>query len=324
MAQLNDIFVSAVFVVDSHATEVAPKVKELAQILRSRYANYEILIIDNGLLITEKKNVEKLLQKVPCLRVITLSKSHDTDTAIFAGIEASIGDFVCTLYNYDPIKLLPELMDRAKAYDIVFGVATNLKRRGKLEELGASLFYWYSKRYLHIAVPNGSTYFICMNRSAANALTRSGRFMRHIRHMSKQVGFAATNFKYKLPKDARLYTRASSGTLFSKAIDLISNYSSHPLRMLTYFGIFAGFLNIIYAGYVVVVNISQNDIQKGWTTLSLQSSFMFFILFMILAVLAEYIGKILSESQHEPPYHIARELSSTTSIADETRRNVTK
>jgi hypothetical protein len=45
---------------------------------------------------------------------------------------------------------------------------------------------------------------------------------------------------------------------------------------------------------------------------------------MILAALAEYIGKILNETQQEPPYHIMSEFSSTSNVADETRRNVTK
>src|SRR5699024_7839350 len=105
---------------------------------------------------------------------------------------------------------------------------------------------------------------------------------------------------------------------------MIAGYSNHPLRALSYLGIFAGLLNVIYAVYVVLINISRIDVEKGWTTLSLQSSIMFFILFMILAVLCEYIGKILVESRNESPYHIMQELSSTISLADETRRNVAK
>jgi len=80
----------------------------------------------------------------------------------------------------------------------------------------------------------------------------------------------------------------------------------------------------VYAVYVVVVNLSNREIERGWTTQSLQSSAMFFILFIILAALSEYIGKILVETQQEPPYHIMQELSSTISVADETRVNVTK
>lgn len=324
MKKLSDIFVSAVYVIDEYAYDAARRVKDLEKVLRSRYANYEVLIIDNGLPIAEVRQLEKLLPIVPCLRLVRLSKPYDTDTAIFAGVEASIGDYVCTLYNNDPVDLLPEFVELAQDHDIVFGVAKNLRRKGKIEELGAKIFYWYSKKYMNINIPNGSTYYICLNRSASNALTRSGRFMRHIRHMTKQVGFNSTNYAYNLPQDARRYTSVRSAILVSRAIDMVSNYSTHPLRMLSYFGIFAGIINIIYAAYVLAINLSQNDIEKGWTTLSLQSSLMFFILFMILAVLAEYIGKILNETQHEPPYHIMQELNSTISIADETRRNVAK
>lgn len=324
MPKLTDIFVSIVLAVDNHAVDVPAKVKTIAGILRLRYANYEVLIIDNGIKESEYKNLIRLLSKVPCLRIVSLSRSHDADTAIFAGIEASIGDHICTLYNNDPPELIPKFVERSQTYDIVFGVATNLQRSGRLEDLGARIFYWYSKRYLDLDIPNGSTYFICMNRVTANALTRSGRYMRHIRHMSKRVGFKAINYKYKLPKDSVQYAKVRSGTLVSRAIDLVSNYSNHPLRLISYFGIFAGLANIIYAIYVVLINISRQDIQKGWTTLSLQASLMFFILFMILAVLAEYIGKILNETQHEPPYHIMSEQSSTISIADETRLNVSK
>jgi glycosyltransferase involved in cell wall biosynthesis len=322
--QVSNIFVTVVLVVDEYAEDVSERIKKLADLLRRRYANYEVVIVDNGIGQEELSRVRVLLPKIACIRILRLSRSHDTDTAIFAGVEASIGDYVCTLYNPDPIELLPKFLEKATEYDMVFGIAKNLKRKSRFEEYGARFLYWYSKRFLHINIPRGSTYFICMNRAAANALTRSGRFMRHIRHMGKRVGFHATNLEYELPQTKQIYTQVGPGTLWSRAIDLISNYSNHPLRMVTYFGLLAGLLNIFYAAYVVTVNLSDSTVERGWTTLSLQSSLMFFILFLIMALLAEYIGKILNETQQEPPYHIMQELSSTVSIADETRRNVTK
>jgi glycosyltransferase involved in cell wall biosynthesis len=323
MSKKSNVFVSVIFVADEHAEDVAKRTRLISKELISRYSNYEILIVDNGLGRKEFEALKSLLPKIACIRVVRLSKNYDTDTAIFAGVEASIGDFVCILYSHDPVELIPEFIKKAHDVDIVFGVATNLKRRNYLEEWGAKIFYWYSKRYMEIDIPKGATYYICMNRSAANALTRSGRFMRHIRHMANQVGFESAVLEYKLPIGKTQYTTVRSTTLISRFIDLVSNYSSHPLRVLSYFGIIGGLLNLAYAVYVLVINLSTNDIAKGWTTLSLQASIMFFILFMILALLAEYVGKILNEVQQEPPYHIMQELSSTVSIADETRRNVT-
>lgn len=324
MEKVANIFVSVVLVIDEYTDKPNVKVENISNELKARYANYEVLVIDNGSSQEDLASIKSLLPKIACIRVLRLSKNHDTDTAVFAGVEASIGDFICVLYGNDPVELVPEFIKKALEYDVVFGVARNLVRQSKLEEIGAKLFYWYSKHSLHINVPNGSTYFICMNRSVANALTRSGRFMRHIRHMAMRVGFSSTTYEYSLPSQYRKYTKVKFSELMSKAIDLVSNYSSHPLRVVSYFGIIASLLNVIYAIYVVIVNLSQSNIAKGWTTLSLQSSVMFFLLFMIMAVLAEYIGKILNETQQEPPYHVMQELSSTISIADETRRNVTK
>lgn len=324
MAKVSNIFTSVVYIVDQYAFDPIDQTLKLTKILRSKYANYEVIVVDNGLNVTQLSNIKNLLKAVSCIRVIRLSRSHDTDTAVFAGVEASIGDYICVLYNNDPVILVPEFINQSQKRDIIFGVATNLSRKNLSEKVGASLFYWYSNRFLGIKVAKNSTYFISMNRSAANALTRSGRFMRHIRHMAQRVGFTTSTFSYDLPAYAQPYTHAKTSTSVSRAIDLVSNYSSHPLRVLSYCGIVAGLFNIVYAVYVVIINLSSQDVAKGWTTLSLQSSLMFFLLFIILAVLAEYIGKILNESQQEPPYHIMQELSSIISIADETRLNVTK
>ncbi len=322
MKKLSNIFVSVVFVMDERTVKSRKKIEELSQLLKSHYTNYELLIVDNGLKQKDLSSISELLPKISCIRIIRLSKRHDTDTAIFAGVDASIGDFICILYGNDPVELIPKFVDKAQNFDVVFGVARNLKRSRAVEEVGARLFYWYSKRYLDINIPNGSTYFICMNRTAANSLTKSGRFMRHIRHMAKIVGFNSTNIEYNLPPNTGPYTEIKSKLLWSRGVDLIFNYSSHPLRLLTYFGIAASVLNIAYAIFVVIVNLSDSNVTRGWTTLSLQSSLMFFLLFLIIAVLAEYIGKILNEAQQEPPYHIMQELSSRVTIADETRRNV--
>jgi glycosyltransferase involved in cell wall biosynthesis len=323
MSKLLNTFISAVLITDSETRKIQPRIVKTAKILKEHYANYEVIVIANGLPGDELAEIKKILPTVPCIRVIRLTRNESTDTAVYGGVEAAIGDHVCILYNNDPEALIPKFVTANQDKDIVFGVAKNLKRQSAFEVAGAKLFYWYNRRNVGVDIPAGSTYYMCLNRSAANALTRSNRNVRHIRHLAKIIGFDAANLEYELPEDT-IYTRSKRRDLVLKALDMLSSYSSHPLRVLSYFGIIAGLLNLLYAFYVVIVNLYNHDVAKGWTTLSLQSSAMFFILFMILAVLSEYIGKILVDSRDEPPYHIMNELSSTISLADETRRNVTK
>ncbi len=322
MTKLIDTFISVVLITDADTRKIQSRIAKTSDILQQNYANYEIVVVDNGLDAGELSAVKAMLSSVACIRVIRLTRNESIDTAVYGGVEAAIGDHVCILYNNDPERLIPKFVAQNRDKDIVFGVANNLKRQTLFERIGAKLFYWYNQRYVGVDIPAGSTYYICLNRNAANALTRSSRNVRHIRHLAKLIGFDSTNLHYDLPKNV-VYTKSKRRNLVLKAFDMISSYSSHPLRVLTYFGIIAGLLNLFYAVYVVIVNLYNQNVAKGWTTLSLQSSAMFFILFIILGVLSEYIGKLLVDSRNEPAYHVMQELSSTISLADETRRNVT-
>lgn len=324
MQKKQNSFVSVVLIAGNETNKVSIRTRNVADILRREYSNYEVVVVDNGLTKKELLKLSDILKSTPCIRVLRLAKNVDIDTAIFAGLETTIGDYVCVLSDQDPIKCIPEFLDNNRENDIVFGIAKNLKRKSRIESIGARLFYWYNRKYMDIDIPINSTYFMSFNRTSVNALTKGQRYARHIRHLAKQVGFSPSYVEYKLPDTTSPYSGTSNKSLAFKGVDILSNYSSHPLRAASYFGIFASILNVFYAIYIVIVNIARNDVEKGWTTLSLQSSVMFFFLFLALAIISEYIGKILVESRNEPPYNIMQELSSTISLADETRRNVTK
>jgi len=324
MVKKNNIFVSVVMVADKFTKNSAVRVTKTCDILKHKYSNYEVVLIDNGLCQNEINKLVKTLKLTPCIRVIRLAKCMDIDTALFAGIESAIGDYICTIYNNDPISKIPQFIDKNQNKDIVFGVANNIQRKNMFESWGARIFYWYNRKYLQIDIPHGSTFFMSINRNVANALTRGNRNIKHIRFVTKQVGYESTVLQYSLPAMSGPYMYTKNSRLLAKAIELVSSNSDSPLRMISYLGIAASLLNVIYAIYVIFVNITRQNIEKGWTTLSLQSSLMFFILFLLLTMISEYIGKILVESRNDPPYNIMQELSSTISLADETRRNVTK
>ncbi|MCY7279268.1 MAG: hypothetical protein LH702_37435 [Phormidesmis sp. CAN_BIN44] len=67
------------------------------------------------------------------------------------------------------------------------------------------------------------------------------------------------------------------------------------------------FLNVLYSVWAVLVNIFKSNIAEGWTTLSIQNSIMFFILFTILAILSEYTSRLMMTNQNRPFYIITKE-----------------
>ena len=321
--KIENIFVSAVVITKPDTHGLVRELQGLSDLMRAQYSNYEIIVIDNRLRVGELAKLSALLDTIPCIRIVRLSQEYTKDICVFVGLEAAIGDVVVVRSPNDPIKLLPKFVARTKRADLVFGISKEKLRRGLLNHYGAKIFYWYNKRFLSISIPENSTYFMALSRRAVNAVTHSGRFARHIRYLARQIGYESEELRYR-PKGDFLQEKKRPSELLISALELATNYSKHPLRFLSWLGLSASLVNLAYAGYVIWVNISHGHVAEGWTTLSLQAAGMFFLLFAILAILCEYIGRILEETRQDPPYHLLGELTSKISVADTTRRNITR
>ena len=71
--------------------------------------------------------------------------------------------------------------------------------------------------------------------------------------------------------------------------------------------------------YVVLIYLLKKTVAPGWTTLSLQQGGMFFILFLVLTVTCEYIGRIRLDSMERPIYWVRDEVNSNVLIEDPSR-----
>jgi len=321
--ELEDIFVSVVIIADAEVRKLSDYITDVSRKFEKSYTNYEILLINNGADENEVASVMSLLDVLPCIRAITLSQRTKHDTAIFAGLEAAIGDYVCTVNPaVDPIDDISDLVSLNRKHDVVQGVS-KVAIAGVLgSKLGRNLFYWYNRRHMNIDIPVNATYFASYSRRAVNSLTSTHRSHRHIRQLVRLIGFKPVILEYEPKQNPGNHRSLRTSVL--EALEIATSYSTHPLRFVTWLGAFAGLANVGYVGYVIAINLTKANVIEGWTTSSLQLSGMFFVLFMIMVILAEYIGRILVESRHEPQYYAADESSSTISIADVSRRNIAK
>lgn len=317
-----DIFVSVVVVPEQSGQGLDEYCKDVVSGLSARYNNYEVVIIDNSINRQGVLKVADLLDTVPCLRIIRLSRKYSHDIAVIAGLEASIGDYtVVTNPDIDPIDNIFGIVEQNMESDIVQGVSSiPTSRVLSRSNLGRRLFYWYNRKYIAIDVPIQATYFMALSRRAVRALTVSTRQDNHIRHMIKTIGYTYSEYIYDTKTDPVRAHGIGAGMI--EALDIITSHSVQPLRFMSWVGLFASVLNLIYACYVVAIALTQSDVAEGWTTTSLVISSMFFFLFLFMIVLSEYIGKILVESRRDARYHVLDELCSTVSLADADRKNV--
>jgi len=322
-----DCFVSVVAPVHQCGGFIQEFIAEVMAVLRGHYTNYELVLVDDGSTDETPKKVSEALSQYPCIRYIRLSRHFGMETAIASGLDTVIGDFaVVMLPECDPPGLIPEMVQQARSgAAVVFGVRKDRAGEPFWMRAGAGLFYWATKRVFHGALLPNSTQFRVLSRQAVNAVTRIKEKYRYLRLLSFHVGYANQSFLYTpVWRDGKRRGRGFWDSV-GLAINMVVSYTTHPLRWVGWLGLLASGLNLLYMGYVITMFLLLKDrIAEGWTTLSLQASGMFFLLFLCLSVLAEYVGRILEESRDRPLYHVLEERNSNVLLADKERTNIVK
>ena len=320
-----DCFVSVVAPLLNDAAIVRSFVDEVLAVLRRSYLNYELVLVDDGSHDDTAQVVDALLPTVECVRYLRLSRTFGEEIAISAGLDTAIGDYVVVLLpNTDPPALIPTFVDRVRANGgIAYGIRTNRVGEHFLIRLGARAWYWYAHRFLHLNLPRNSSQYRSMARQAVNAMVRIRDRNRYLRLLSTDVGYASVGIPYEqIQRNPRRPVRGFLERV-NVTLDIIVTNTAHPLRIVTYIGLFASCFNALYVAYVVGIYIARDGrLAEGWATLSLQNSSMFFFTFLILTILSEYIGRILIEMRDRPLYNVMYEAESPVHIASEQRRNI--
>lgn len=320
----SDTFVSVVSPLRNDVVIVEEFVREVTTMLRANYTNYELVLVDDGSEDATVAQVLLLLGQYECIRVLALSRSFGEEAAIAAGLDTAIGDFVVVMLpNTDPPGLVPTLVATARGgHDVVFGVRQRFRREPLLTRLLGRVFYWYGRRVMKLPLRKNASHFRVMSRRAVNAIIQVRDRARYLRLLSLDVGFAHAPVLYDEIERNPERPRRSLSARIAVSVDMIVANSVHPLRFVTFLGVAGASLNILYAFYVVIIYVAKSDVAEGWTTLSLQSAGMFFLCFLVLTVLSEYVGHILAEVSSRPLYYVREEHNSPVAIADRERRNV--
>ncbi|UIE37304.1 glycosyltransferase [Leptodesmis sichuanensis] len=308
----SDVLVSVVSPICNAESWIGEYLQAISALLAHEYKDYEIVLVDNGSTDNTVAVVEQLQQELRNIQLYSLARSIPHESAFVVGLEQAIGDVVITLdAAYDPIDPILEMVQLAySGVDIVYGLRSDrLSQKG-----GFSLYNWLSqiffRFYRQITKENlpiaASTLRLYTRRAINSFLDNSDRYSL-FPVIAAFSGLRYQTFTYQRLNRTGLPTNQSYSAAISRAFRLIFLSSHYPLRLLSFTALAGAFLNVIYSFYVLFVNLFKSKVAEGWTTLSLQNSVMFFILFMILAVLSEYIARLVMTNQNRPFYFVTRE-----------------
>jgi dolichol-phosphate mannosyltransferase len=313
MENLPDIFVSVLTVVNNDADVIEAFLTETAAVLSEHFSHYEILLVDNGSTDGTTDKIQGLQQKLPNIRLLRLSRVYDKETALAACLDHSIGDYMILLdLLCDPPEWIPKMMEQAvSGYDVVIAEAVDRGRESHFMRTLRKIFYKIASKTLGLTLQPQASYFRVLSRRVVNSLTRIRNKSRYFKYFTALVGFRQIHIPYQ-----RVYRRSRGNDTapwwrsLGNALDIILSNSARPLRWAAWLGLLASLINLIYFGYIFVVTLVKQRIAEGWLTTNVMSTLMFFFLFLILAVLVEYVSRILEETKDRPLYFIDYEIDS--------------
>ena len=194
--------------------------------------------------------------------------------------------------------------------DVVVG--TFGMRKNPLYRLGALLFRLFFARMISYRLPADDAYFRCISRRILNAALCTKHFHEFV--FLRLANAGGSQAVLKLESAGRIDRGKRMSGALSKAVSLIIFNTTTPLRIMNGIALFSSFLALAAAFYTVIVKLFKHHVVEGWPTMMLLVSVLFFLLFLILSFLGEYLVRIIFDHGNDQPYSVVQEKHSSVML----------
>ena len=316
-----DGFTSVVMVAREVNQQVEAVLTNAHNLFSGQFEDHEIILLAQPLEASNIEMLEAVLRRVPGIRFLMFSTKVPRETALAAGLEQAIGDFVVLMDPYaDPADVAhPAVETCCEGTDVVYGVAGNLPQ-GVAYRLVSPLLHRLLLKMLGFQFPRNATGLMCLSRRAANDIMRTGRFHQTFEMRVARSGYRTAVHEYVL-RDEKVIPRKGVLSSLRRGIRQLVFNSTVPLRWISGLGIMGSAASMAFAVYSLFVRLLIDRVVEGWTSLVLMVSFLSFLMFCILGLLGEYFGRMLDELSGHEHYHLFFEKHSSVMLVTD-RLNV--
>jgi glycosyltransferase involved in cell wall biosynthesis len=301
--------ISAITVVDARVPPIAD-FNELVSVLAKEAADFEIIVIANGVSAATAAELRTVAESVANLTVHFLAQQANVEAAVLVGIDQALGDCVVILTSVtEEAGVIHDMLKSINPYEVVFSSADEQVNGGVFHNLIMDVYLKLYKGITGWDLEKNTPRVRIYTRDAARyiALLLDGEFALRSRNFSGS--FPSTSVA--IPKLSPGWNRRSSlRTGVKKAFHGLVTASAAPLRGVIGLALLASVIAISSSIYALVSYLIRDNIAPGWVTLSLQISLLTFLLSAMFALLGEYTLNVYRVMAPRRTVNIVREIRS--------------
>ncbi|MCW4455007.1 glycosyltransferase family 2 protein [Flavobacterium sp. MXW15] len=264
-----------------------------------------VLYVDDGSSDATWEVMQRLAQEDPRVAALRLSRNFGKEAALTAGLDfvEEGAALILDADGQDPPELIPQFVALwREGYDDVFGTRLAREGEGWIKRATASAFYRVIGRLSKTPIPADTGDFRLLSPRALAALKQLRERHRFMKGLFGWVGFRRVALPYR--RGPRLAGNSKFGwwRLWNFALEGITSFSTAPLRVATYLGLFTAASAFGFALWVVGKAALYGDRVAGWPTMMAVILFLGGVQLIALGLIGEYLGRLYEEAKRRPLY----------------------
>jgi polyisoprenyl-phosphate glycosyltransferase len=296
------------------------RIAEVARHLQSkRGLKIEVVYVDDGSR-DDTNEVAKALPAIPLdIQVITLSRNFGKEAALLAGLDHARHGAVLFMDGdgQHPPSLVDTLVSRwlDDGYDVVYTAKAHRESEPWLRRTGVKWFYTLINWGARQKIPEDAGDFRLLSPRAAAALRQMPERNRFFKGLSSWIGFRQVRVDYEPAVRAHGKTTWNVWTLIGLSIEGLTSFTVAPLRVASLLGLLLAASALIFGIWILLQTLIFGQDVPGYPSLVVGLMVIGGVQLMMIGILGEYVGKLLSEIKARPVYFVA---DHSMKVADET------
>lgn len=279
------------------------------RLLETRKLRCEVVYVDDGSRDATLAVARALPASALDVQVVSLSRNFGKEAALLAGLDHARLD--ATLFMDGDGQHPPDLVEKLvghwidEGYDVVYTAKANRENEPWVLRLGVKIFYstlnWGSRQ----KIPEDAGDFRLLSPRATAALRQLPERNRFFKGLASWIGFRQLRVDYTPAERRHGISKWNLRSLLGLSIEGLTSFSVAPLRIASLLGLLLAGVAFLFGVQILVETLVFGHVVPGYPSMVVGLMVLGGVQLIMIGIMGEYIGKILSELKARPVYFVA-------------------